>query len=108
MPMTHRPCGVVETKATNEPFWRGRDGRRKLGCPCLGHCHASTRVAEAVDDCPFPTDREPLQEITVKRTFQPNNRRRSKKHGFRARMSDRAGRKVLRSRRLKGRHKLSA
>ncbi|NLA34753.1 MAG: 50S ribosomal protein L34 [Actinobacteria bacterium] len=49
-----------------------------------------------------------LQEITVKRTFQPNNRRRSKKHGFRARMADRAGRKVLRSRRLKGRNKLSA
>ena len=54
------------------------------------------------------TDREPLQEITVKRTFQPNNRRRSKKHGFRARMADRAGRKVIRSRRLKGRNKLSA
>lgn len=44
----------------------------------------------------------------MKRTFQPNNRRRSKKHGFRARMADRAGRKVLRSRRLKGRNKLSA
>jgi large subunit ribosomal protein L34 len=44
----------------------------------------------------------------VKRTFQPNNRRRSKKHGFRQRMADRAGQKVLRSRRLKGRHRLSA
>ncbi|MEZ5321392.1 MAG: 50S ribosomal protein L34 [Microthrixaceae bacterium] len=44
----------------------------------------------------------------MKRTFQPNNRRRAKKHGFRHRMADRAGRKVLRSRRLKGRHKLSA
>jgi len=44
----------------------------------------------------------------VKRTYQPNVRRRAKRHGFRHRMSDRAGRAVLRSRRLKGRHRLSA
>ncbi|MEI7478801.1 MAG: 50S ribosomal protein L34 [Actinomycetes bacterium] len=44
----------------------------------------------------------------MKRTFQPNSRRRAKKHGFKARMSTRAGRAVLKARRLKGRHRISA
>lgn len=44
----------------------------------------------------------------VKRTFQPNNRRRNKKHGFRHRMQTRAGRALLKKRRLKGRTRLSA
>jgi large subunit ribosomal protein L34 len=43
-----------------------------------------------------------------KRTFQPNNRRRHKTHGFRLRMRTRAGRAILSSRRRKGRDRLAA
>jgi large subunit ribosomal protein L34 len=43
-----------------------------------------------------------------KRTFQPNNRRRSRTHGFRLRMRTRAGRAIMAARRRKGREKLSA
>ncbi|MBL7054060.1 50S ribosomal protein L34 [Patescibacteria group bacterium] len=42
-----------------------------------------------------------------KRTYQPNQRKRNKKHGFKKRMQTKAGKKILKNRRLKQRAKLT-
>lgn len=46
--------------------------------------------------------------VMPKRTYQPKKRKNARQHGFMKRMATKAGRKILKSRRLKQRHKLSA
>lgn len=77
-----------------------------IGCEPRGAVLPGTGAAMAGSRCGTVLTTEFLD--VSKRTFQPNNRRRAKTHGFRLRMRTRAGRAILSARRAKGRRELSA
>ena len=100
-------------------YWEGRGNGNKnsktvvpvdnFAIPCLTRS-AGRRILKGRFHTVFLAESQDQPGVVTmsKRTFQPNNRRRAKVHGFRARMRTRAGRAIIASRRRKGRAELSA
>lgn len=110
-PSESRKNAVVEKNAVGRRACPGGDGGVRVACVGCTRAHGAEPRCAARLPIPLAAPAPGSTKRTrgrVKRTYQPHTRRRARNHGFRHRMSTRAGRAIIRARRQKGRRRLSA